>query len=103
LLQWHRLQDEKEFSGNYSGLIHRIRKYMPVEAQASVDLVEFFEKEGKSISNSEKIEITDVFHPEDDEEILCSISTHGQELIAPLRFVNLDSNHPLHSELAVIK
>lgn len=103
LLQWHRLQDERKFSDSYSRAIHRIKKYMPVEAQASVDLVEFFEKEGKSISSSERIEITDVFHPEGDEEILCSISTNGQELVAPLKFVNLDSNHPLHSELAGIK
>jgi hypothetical protein len=34
---------------------------------------------------------------------LCSISTNGRALVAPLKFVNLDSNHPLHSELAGIK
>ena len=103
LLQWHQRQDERKFSGSYSGLIQKIKKYMPVEAEASVDLVEFFEKEGKSISSSERIKITDVFHREGDEEILCSISTNGQKLVAPLKFVNLDSNHPLHSELAGIK
>ena len=103
LLQWHRLQDERKFSGRYSGLIRRVKKYMPLEAQASVDLVEFFEKEGYSISSSEKIEIINVFHHEGDEEILCSISTNAQELVAPLKFVNLDSNHPLHSELTGIK
>ena len=103
LLQWHRLQDERKFSGRYSRLVHRLKKYMPVEAQASVDLVEFFAKEGKNISSFEKIEITDVFDPEGDGEILCSISTNGRALVAPLKFVNLDSNHPLHSELAGIK
>jgi len=103
LLQWHRLQDERKFSGRHSGLVRRIKKYMPFEAQASVDLVEFLAKEGKSISSSERIEITDVFHPEGDGEILCSISTNGRALVAPLKFVNLDSNHPLHSELAGIK
>lgn len=103
LLQSHRLQDERKFSGKRSGMIQRLKKYMPVEAQASADLVEFFEKKGKNINRSEKIEITDVFHREGGEEILCSISTNGQALVAPIKFVNLDSNHPLHRELAGIK
>ena len=65
--------------------------------------MEFLEKDGKNLSLSEKIEITDVFYPESGEDILCSISANGEALIAPLKFLNLDSNHPLHNELAGIK
>ncbi len=103
VLQWLRLQDEKRFSGRCCGLIPKIKKYMPVQAQASSELVEFLEKEGQKIGVSDEIEITDVFYTEGDEEILCSISANGQALAAPLKFVNLDSNHPLKSELAGIK
>ena len=103
VLQWLRLQDERKFTGRYSGLIRRIKEYIPVQAQASGALVEFLEKDGKSISPSEEVEITDVFHPEDGEDILCSISADGEALIAPLKFLNVDSAHPLHAELAGIK
>jgi uncharacterized protein YjbI with pentapeptide repeats len=103
VLQWLRLQDERRFCGRYSGLVRRIKEYMPVQAQASGALVEFLEKDGKSLSPSEEVEITDVFHPEGGEDILCSISANGEALVAPLKFLNLDSNHPLHDELAGIK
>lgn len=103
LLQWHRLQDEARFSGKCAGLIRRIKQYMPVQAQASKDLIELLEKEGKKIDDSKKIEITDVFSTEGGEDILCSISADGQSLVAPLKFLNLDSSHPLHSEIARVQ
>ncbi len=103
VLQWLRIKDEKKFTGQYTGLIRRIKEYMPLQAMASGDLVEFFEKGGKNLDPAERIEITDVFHPDDGEEILCSISANGEALIAPLKFLSLDSSHPLHGELAGMK
>jgi hypothetical protein len=100
VLQWLRLQDEIRFSDEHPGVLGKIRHYIPIQAEASEDLVEFLEKDGKSLSPAEKIEITDVFCPESGDEILCSISANGEALIAPLKFLNLDSNHPLHDELA---
>jgi uncharacterized protein YjbI with pentapeptide repeats len=103
VLQWLRLRDERRFSGRCSGLIHKIKKYMPMQVRASMELVAFLEKEGKRIGVSEQIEITDVFYTEGDEDILCSISANGQALAAPLKFVNFDRNHPLQSEVAGIR
>ncbi len=103
LMQWLRLQDEKKFAGKYSSLIRRLKEHMPLKAKASGDLVKFFEKGGKNLNPAERLEITDVFNPEDGEEILCSISANGEALIAPLKFLSLDSSHPLHGELAGIK
>lgn len=103
LLQWHRLQDEKRFSGECSGLVRKMKKCMPLQAQASNDLVDFLAKEGTKISTSEEIEITDVFHAEGDEDILCSISTNGQTFVAPLKLLSLEISHPLYSDLASVK
>jgi len=103
VLEWLRLQDERRFSGWCSGFIHKIKKYMPVQARASTGLVEFLKKGGKRIGVSEEIEITDVFYTEGDEDILCSISANGEAIEVPLKFVNLDRDHPLQSELAWIR
>ena len=102
MMQWLHLQDEKRFTGKYSGMMGKISNYIPIQAQASEDLVKFLKKEGKNLSVLEKIEITDVFCPESGDDILCSISANGEALVAPLKFLNLDSNHPLHNELAGI-
>ncbi len=103
VLQWLRLRDEKKFSGRHANLIRRLKKYMPVQAQASDALVEFLEKDGKSLGPSDGVQITDIFHPKSGEDILCSISANGEALIAPLKFLDLGSNHPLQIELAEIK
>jgi uncharacterized protein YjbI with pentapeptide repeats len=103
LLEWHRVQDERRFSDKCSGLVNKIEKYLPIQAQASRELVEFFENTGNKIGFSEKIEITDVFHAEGEGDILCSISVKGRELPAPFKLVNLDHNHPLYSDLAGIR
>jgi hypothetical protein len=103
VLQWLRLRDEKKFSGRYAGLINRLKEYIPLQAQVSDALVKLLEKDGKSLSPSDEVEITDVLHPEGGEDILCSISANGEALIAPLKFLDLDSNHPLQFELAEIK
>jgi uncharacterized protein YjbI with pentapeptide repeats len=104
VLQWHRLQDESRSSGRFSGLVHKIKSYVPIQGHSSSELVEFFARSGNRIGGaSEKIAITDVFPAEDDDDILCSISVSGQALVAPLKFVDLDSSHPLYSDLAGIK
>ncbi len=103
VMQWLRLRDERKFSGRHAALIRRLKEYMPVQAHASGALVEFLEKEGKGLNPSDEVQITDVFHPEGGGDILCSISANGEALMAPLKFLNLDSSHPLQSELAEIK
>ncbi len=103
VMQWMQFQDEKSFSGRFSGVVKKMQEYMPIQAHASHELMEFLGKDGKGLSISDKIEITDVFHHENDEDILCSISTNGEALIAPLKFLDLDGNHPLHDELAKIR
>ena len=103
VLQWHRLRDEKNHSGKCLDLINKIKNFIPLQALASKDLVEFFAKGGNTIGSLEKIVVTDVFHAEGDENILCSISANGQSLTAPLKFVDLDSSHPLHGEIAGIR
>ncbi|MGO9311593.1 MAG: pentapeptide repeat-containing protein [Syntrophobacteraceae bacterium] len=103
VLQWLRRRDERKFSGRHTGLISRLKEHMPLQAQASGALVEFLEKDGKGLNPSDEVQITDVFRPEGGEDILCSISANGEALIAPLKFLNLDSSHPLQSELAEIK
>ena len=102
VLQWIRLQDEKSFTGKYSGIIEEMSNHMPIQVQASEELVEFLKKDGKNLSLLEKIEITDVFYPGSGDDILCSITANGEALIAPLKSLNLDSHHPLHNELAGI-
>jgi uncharacterized protein YjbI with pentapeptide repeats len=102
VLQWIRLQDEKRFNGRYSSIIEEINNSTPIRAQASEDLVEFFKKDGKTLSLLEDIEITDVFYPESGDDILCSITVKGEALIAPLKSLNLDSSHRLHHEPATI-
>jgi hypothetical protein len=104
VLQWHRIHDESKFSDKFSGLFHKIRKYMPIQAQSSSELIDFLEKSGNRIgSGATSVAITDIFPAEEDDDILCSISINGQALVAPLRFVDLDSNHPLFDELAGTK
>jgi len=102
VLQWFRLQDEKKFTGKNSGIIEKFGDYMPIQAKASENLVEFLKKDGKNLGLLDAIEITNIFYPGSGDDILCSISANGEELTAPLRFVNLDSKHPLHTELAGI-
>ncbi|HYA43726.1 MAG TPA: pentapeptide repeat-containing protein [Syntrophobacteraceae bacterium] len=104
VLQWHGLQDERNFSGRFSGLVDKIREYMPIQAHSSKKLVEFFERCGNSIGGaSEKIAVTDVFVAEEEDEILCSISLNGRSFVAPLKFVDLDSSHPLYGDIAGIQ
>jgi hypothetical protein len=102
VLQWIRLQDEQRFTGSYSGIVEEMNNYMPIQTQASEDLVEFLKKDGKNLSLLEEIEVTDVFYPGSGDDILCSITANGEALIAPLRSLNLGSDHPLHDELAGI-
>ncbi len=103
VLQWMRLQDEKSFSSKFFGMIEKMQEYMPIQAHPSHELMDFLEKDGKNLAISDNIEITNVFHTENDEDILCSISANGKALIAPLKFLDLDGNHPLHDELAKIR
>ncbi len=103
LVEWQRVQDERKFSDRCCGLVQKIEKYLPIQAQASRELVEFFEKAGNKIGFSDRIEITDVFHEEEQGDILCSISIKGREVPAPFKLVNLDHNHPLFGDLAGIK
>jgi hypothetical protein len=104
VLQWHGIQDEKRFLGRFSELVGKIRKHIPIQAHSSSKLVEFLARCGNNIDDaSENIAITDVFAAEDEDEILCSISLNSQTLVAPLKFVDLDSSHPLYADLAGIK
>jgi len=104
VFEWHGIQDERRYSDRFSGLLDKMMQYLPIQARSSSELVEFFEKGGNKIGGaSEKITITDVFAAENGDEILCSIALNGQALVAPLKFVDLDSSHPLYADLAGIK
>lgn len=103
VLQWLRLRDEKDYQGRHSDIVSKIRKFTPIQALASSDLVDFLEKDGKNMDLSERIEITDVFYPETGDDILCSISADGEAFIAPLKFLDLETNHPLHDDLERMK
>lgn len=100
LLQAVRLRDEEKYDGRYSGFVRKIRDCIPVEARASESLVEFLGEDGKKLSASDKIEITDVFDSGDGDEIMCSVAVQDEVFIAPLKLINLDRGHPLYGEMA---
>jgi len=103
LLQSYRLKDENRFAEKYSGFMNTMKGLVPVEALASEYLATIFEKEGKKLEPLEKVDVTDVFYADDKEEIFCSVSARGETFIAPLKYINLDRNHPLFSELAELQ
>ncbi|MHC1726372.1 MAG: pentapeptide repeat-containing protein [Syntrophobacteraceae bacterium] len=103
MIQSLRLRDEKRSAGRYSTVVRKMKEHMPVIALASEDLISLFQMNGKNLPPSEKIEVTDVFYPDEGEEILCSISAQGEILIAPVKLVTFEKNHPLNRELAKIK
>ncbi|MCE5334936.1 MAG: pentapeptide repeat-containing protein [Desulfobacteraceae bacterium] len=102
IMQALRLRDEHQHSGKHTGLIHKMKELIPIEAVPTTDLVSLFRKEGKDLSHA-KLEITDIFDSNENEEILCSISAQGEMLIAPLKLVELDRKHPLYPEFSAIK
>ncbi len=103
LLQSLQQKDEKRYAGKYSGFVQKIREYIPVEAKVSDGLIEFLGNEARNLNPHQKIEITDIFDPGDSEEILCSLSARDEMFIAPLKILDLDSNHPLFGDLAELQ
>ncbi len=103
MIQSLRLKDEKRSAGRYSVIVKKMKEHMPLEAFATEDLVSLYQINGRTLAPSEKIEITDVFYPDEGEEILCSVSAQGEILIAPVKLVTLEKNHPLNKDLAKIK
>ncbi|MEN6437301.1 MAG: pentapeptide repeat-containing protein [Syntrophobacter sp.] len=100
MIQSLRLKDEKRHERRHSELVEHIRRYIPVTATVSEDLIGFLGIEGKKLEPAEKIEITDVFDSRENEEILCSVTARDDVFIAPLKYINLHTDHPLHGELA---
>ena len=103
LLQSYRLKDESRFAVKHSGFIRSMKELVPVEAYALEYLVTIFEKEGKKLDTMEKISVTDIFYSDDREEIFCSVSARGETLITPLKYITLDTDHPLFNELAELQ
>ncbi len=101
MIQSLRLKDEKRHARKHTELVEHIRQYIPVAGTVSDDLIGFLGLEGKRLDPAEKIEITDVFDSRENEEILCSVSARDDVFIAPLKYINLHADHPLHGELAM--
>jgi len=81
-------------------LIQEIRKYVPIFTYPSESLMELLCREGKDVSPSREIRISDAFDSADTEEILCSILVGDDVCIAPLRYLTISTNHPVFNEIA---
>lgn len=101
MIQSLRLKDENRHARRHSDLVKHFKQYIPIAATVSEDLIGFLGAEGKILEPAENIEITDVFDSRENEEILCSVSAHDDAFIAPLKYINLHTDHPLYAELAM--
>jgi uncharacterized protein YjbI with pentapeptide repeats len=103
LIQSFRLKDENRFAEKYAGFLRSMKELLPLDAYPSEYLATIIEKKGNKLDTQEKIQVTDIFYSDDREEIFCSVSARGDMFIAPLKYINLDRNHPLFTELAELQ
>ncbi|ABK16017.1 pentapeptide repeat-containing protein [Syntrophobacter fumaroxidans] len=81
--------------GKHGSMLREIRRYLPIPAYPSRELMKLTVAEGKNIRPTQEVQIIDAFASTDTGEILCSIVAEEDVFIAPLRFIRIKRNHPL--------
>lgn len=87
--------------GKHGSLLREIRKYLPIPAYPSKDLMKLTVTEGKNVRPTQEVQIIDAFASTDTGEILCSILAEEDVFIAPMRYIRIKRSHPLFDLIVV--
>jgi hypothetical protein len=82
-------------------LIEEMKKYLPIPAYPSKELLQLLREKGKSIDSNTELKITSVFDSGDSGGIMCPVLEVNSELyVVSLTHLRIKFGHPLYHKIS---